>query len=374
MVGHVGSETRLRVISADSHMTEPADLWFERLDRAYRDRAPRVVRDHRRDMLLFVAPGMIPFPVAAGFGAGKRGADLKDHMSRGYEAARPGGWDPGERIKDQDRDGVDAEILYPTHGMPLFQLPDGGLQRACFRVYNDWISEFVTSAPCRFHGLALISLEDVGEGVKELERCRRAGLKGALIWASPPAGQSFSNREYDPFWRCASELDMPVSLHILTGVGRRASGSDQSPLLQYFNVIHEIQQSLADLICGGVLERFPALRVVSGENDIGWLPHFFFRLDHAFEKFGRLLPEPLARRPSSYAPQVYATFQDDPVGPLLYQLFGEDNYMWASDYPHADSTFPDSHLAIQDSLARVPAEVAKKMAAGNAARLYRIGE
>ncbi len=100
----------LHIISADSHMTEPADLWLERLDRKYRHLAPRVVRDHKRDILLFVAPGILPFPVAAGFGAGKAGKEIEYHLSRAYEAARSGGWDPAKRIKDQDADGVSADF------------------------------------------------------------------------------------------------------------------------------------------------------------------------------------------------------------------------------------------------------------------------
>src|SRR6266481_550036 len=116
------------IVSADSHVTEPADLWVERLDRKYRDLAPRVVRDFKRDIYLFVAPGIIPFVIATGFGAGKSGAELKNHQNRGYEAARPGGWDPAERIKDQHADGVHAEILYPTHAMRLFSLTDADLQ------------------------------------------------------------------------------------------------------------------------------------------------------------------------------------------------------------------------------------------------------
>ena len=113
----------LFIVSADSHVTEPADLWRRRLDRGLRDRAPRVVRDYGTDRYLFVAPGISPFPIATGFGAGKQGRDLKQHLRRGYEAARPGGWDPVERIKDQDVDGVACEVPYPTPGMKLFALP-----------------------------------------------------------------------------------------------------------------------------------------------------------------------------------------------------------------------------------------------------------
>jgi uncharacterized protein len=364
------------IISADSHMTEPADLWVERLDRKYRHLAPRVVRDFNRDTYLFVAPGTIPFCIASGFGAGKSGAELKNHQTRGYEAARPGGWDPAERIKDQDVDGVHAEVLYPTHGMRLFSLPNAGLQQACFRVYNDWIAEFAAYDPTRFYALALISLRDVEQSVQELEYGKFHGLKGAMIWGStPPDAPSFATRAYDPFWRAAEALEMPVSLHVIAGGAPSLPTRRESHFARYFNVIYEIQGSLIDIVCSGVLERFPQLRIVSGENDSGWFPHFLFRLDHAYERFGKLIADPLAIPPSDYIRrQVYATFQDDPVGPRMYELFGEDNYMWASDYPHADATWPNSSEAIERAFHWLPQQVMQKMVGGNAARLYQIEE
>ena len=124
--------THIQIISADSHMMEPADLWQQRLDKKYRDQAPKVIKHPRKPTHIFVAPDIQPFPVAGGFGAGRSGQELKDHLNRGYEAARPSGWDPVERLKDQDIDGVQAEVLYTTLGMPLFGLQDADLQRACF--------------------------------------------------------------------------------------------------------------------------------------------------------------------------------------------------------------------------------------------------
>lgn len=363
----------LRVISADSHMMEPADLWVERLDKQYRDRAPHVIKNPKKPGYLFVAPGINPFPVAGGFARGLSGQELKEHMEKGYEAARPSGWDPVERIKDQDIDGVQAEILYTTLGMPLFQLDDADLQRACFRVYNDWVAEFVSYNPKRLHAIGLISLEDIDEGVKELERCAKIGLKGAMIWGSPPADKPYSSRAYDPFWQAASELHMPLSLHVITGKGKESKISFDDIAVGAMNVLHEVQRSLTSLIFGGVLERFPHLLIVSAENDTGWFPHYMYRLDHVYDKFGAMLPQSLPLKPSEYVRrQVWATFQDDPVGPANHKFFGEDNYMWASDFPHADSTWPNSLQVIEKDFAGVPPEVTRKIVCENAAKLYRI--
>src|SRR5216684_7827944 len=153
--------SEMHVMSADSHVMEPADFWATRLDVKYRDQAPRVVKNDKGAGYIFVAPGISPFPVAGGFGTGRSGKELREHMSKGYEAARPSGWDPVERIKDQEIDGVEAEVLYTTLGMPLFGLDDAALQRGCFGVYNDWVAEFRSHSPKRFHPIALISLEDI---------------------------------------------------------------------------------------------------------------------------------------------------------------------------------------------------------------------
>jgi predicted TIM-barrel fold metal-dependent hydrolase len=377
--------SEMHVMSADSHVMEPADFWATRLDVKYRDQAPRVVKNDRGAGYVFVAPGISPFPVAGGFGTGRSGTELKEHLSKGYEAARPSGWDPAERIKDQDIDGVEAEVLYTTLGMRLFSLDDAGLQRACFGAYNDWLAEFCSYNPKRLVGNALVSLEDIGEGIKELERCARIGLRGAMIWGSAPEDRPYSSRIYDPFWQAASELEMPLSLHVITGRGRESklevdpktgnivSLAGPTRLEMYANVIHEIQRSLTSLIVSGVLERFPRLKLVSAENDVGWLPHYMYRLDHAWEKYSALTPEPLPLKPSDYMRrQLWATFQDDPVGPATYKFFGSSNYMWASDFPHTDSTWPNSRKVIERDFVGVPDDVTRKIVFENAAKLYRL--
>jgi len=358
------------VISADSHVTEPADLWCARLDRKYRDRAPRVVRDYARDRYVFVAPGVSPFAVASGFGAGKQGSELKQHLRCGYEAARAGGWDPVERLKDQDMDGISCEVLYPTHAMRLFSLPDADLQRACFQVYTNWMAEFAAHNRSRLVPLAPISLYDVRESVREIERVARLGYAGVLICGAPADGQpSYGSRAYDAFWEAASSLRLPVSLHCIT------SGSPQvrstSAYVQYLDVIHDVQRSLAEIVCGGVLDRFADLVVVSAENDCGWFPHFLFRLDHAHEKFGKFAAYPLKMRPSEYVcRQVYATFQEDSTAVLMSGQFGSEHFMWASDYPHADSTWPNSRRVLEEALGGASEEMVANVVSGNAARLY----
>jgi predicted TIM-barrel fold metal-dependent hydrolase len=370
-----------RVVSADSHMTEPVDLWQERLDSRFRERAPRVIENPRGAgaRYLFVAEGIPPFPIAGGFAAGRSGKELQALLDRGYEAARPSGWDPVERIKDQDLDGVDAEVLYPSLGMNLFSLGDGELQRACFDVYNGWLSEFCAHDPRRLYGVGLVSLEDVEAAARDVERIAALGLRGLMIWGAPPAERPYSDRAYDPFWRAASEARLPVSLHIIASRGRVSlsvadaigQGARVHAGIWYMRVISEIQESLAHLVFGGVLERFPGLRIVSAENDAGWLPHFNYRMDHVYDKHHEIWAESTPLRPSEYVKrQVFATFQDDHTGPAQHAVFGADNFMWASDFPHSDSTFPESRAWIEKNFAGVPGRVRRKIVYENAVALY----
>jgi predicted TIM-barrel fold metal-dependent hydrolase len=370
----------LRVISADSHMMEPAGLWTERLDQKFRDNAPRVVKNDNRPGYSFVAPGIRPFPVAGGFGIGKSGEELKEHLKKGYEAARPSGWDPVERVKDQDLDGVKAEVLYTTLGMPLFGLDDAELQRACFGVYNDWVAEFRSHDRSRFHPIALISLEDISQGVQELERCAKMGLKGAMIWGVPPKEKPYHTDIYDPFWAAAQETRMPLSLHVVTQRDQKSKGKSVGTiggagfLMGTMGPVYQVQRTLSSLIFGKVLERFPGLRIVSAENDSGWVAHFMYRLDHMYDKFGTMSETTTLKvKPSEYVRRnVWATFQDDMIGPMTYKYFGEDNFMWASDFPHTDSTWPHSLKVIEQDFNGVPQAVTEKIVFDNAAKLYNI--
>ena len=385
----------MRVISADSHMMEPADLWETRLDSKFRDRAPKVIKSESGKGYLFIAPGVRPFPVAGGFGIGKSGEELKEHLKKGYEAARPSGWDPAERIKDQDIDGVQAEVIYTTLGMPLFGLDDDELRRACFAVYNDWVGQFRSYSPKRLHPVALVSLDDIPLAVAELERSAKIGLKGAMIWGVPPHDKPYYSELYDPFWAAAQEMKMPLSLHVITQRDQKGPSREKTAerteenqqeennqvlsggirmLIGTMQPVYQAQRTLSSFIFGKVFERFPELRVVSAENDTGWIAHFMYRSDHMYAKFGTMRENTkLKMQPSEYVRRnIWATFQDDAIGPMTYKFFGEDNYMWASDFPHTDSTWPNSLKVIKQDFEGVPEPVTRKIVCENAAKLYNI--
>ena len=215
----------------------------------------------------------------------------------------------------------------------------------------------------------MISLYDPKAGAKELERCAELGLKGAAIWSIPPESQPYSSDMYDPFWAAAQEMNLPVSLHVVTGM-RGIGRDDPDPGDRYKGPsaqAHEIQESLSRIILSGVLERFPKLTIISAEYDCGWLPFFFQKLDARVERGGFNL----SLKPSEYFQrQMYATYIDDHVGVGMRDLIGVDRMMWSSDYPHAASTWPNSQDYVNRDFEGASEEDRYKITRGNVAKLY----
>jgi predicted TIM-barrel fold metal-dependent hydrolase len=375
------------LISADSHVVEPGDLWETRVDKKFRDQAPKVASREDGGGLVFIPTGAAPFPVAAVFGMGRSGEALKTHMSKGYEMARPSGWDPIERLKDQDTDHIAAEVIYPSLGISLFRMPDPDLQFACVQAYNDWIAEYCRHDPNRLLGAGLIPLLDIDRGIVEATRCVKMGLQTVAIAVSPHDDHPYHTDFYEKFWAAAEELGVPVSLHIgmnanSTGKARDTAFTDamnpeaKAAISQPQNFAtspHEFQKTLSALVISGVLDRFPRLRLVTVESDVGWYPHLLYRLDHGYEKYHAIQATKLSMKPSEFVKrQVWATFQEDPIAPIAHSLYGNGNYMWGSDFPHTETTWPNSLSIIDRDFANVPAQVKYDASFGIAQKLYNI--
>jgi len=262
-------------------------------------------------------------------------------------------------------------VLYTTLGFRIFWLKDPGLQADCFRVYNDWLAEFVSYDPKHMAGLPMISLYDPKAGACELERCAKMGLKGAMIWCSPPEGQPYSSDIYDPFWAAAQELKMPVSLHAITGMGMESQYNWGERYMRATVLSHEVEKSFSVLIFSGVLDRFPGLQIVSAENNIGWLPYYLQRMDRAFERQRISAGFTNKLKPSEYFQrQMWATYIDDYVGVANRHFIGVDKLMWSSDYPHQASTWPHSQDVVARDFKDASPEDRFKITRANAARLY----
>jgi len=341
------------ILSADSHVFEPIDLWQTRLDKKYRERGPRFVPDWQgQPGTWFICEGSVPRAVASIAAVGIPKEELIKFTGAHYKDLRPGGYDPVERLKDQDIDGISGEVLYATYAMNLYAVPDAELQEAVFNAYNEWMVELCSHAPDRLVGLALISVFNVEHAVKELQRWAKRGLRGAMIAAVPPEGTEYSDALYDPFWSAAEDLGLPISIHTLTSNRKQnlrfkrgtAAGYPESPL--------EVMLTLGDLLTGTLLDRHPRLRLVLAEADTGWLPWMLARLDRGHERYARQNNVHTELKPSEYFHRnVSAAFIMDRVGVYTREFTGVDNLMWSSDYPHTDSTWPRSRESIAHDFA-----------------------
>jgi predicted TIM-barrel fold metal-dependent hydrolase len=368
------------LFDADSHVSEPLNLWRERLPAKYRDKAPRMVTEYdgQPGAWWIIEEGRRPNNVILGFGAAKTVEELQQFLKGfSYAGVHRGGWDPAQRVKDMDQDGVAGDVLYTTLGFRMFWIKDAGFQRACFQVYNDWLAEYCSYSPKRLKGLGLISLYSPAQGVHDLEECAKNGLAGALIWASPPVELPFYSEVYDPFWSAAQELGLPLSLHEFTGFEQIYwESSAQRRALAIGVASHEVETTFATFILSGILERFPGLKIVSAELNCGWLAYFLHRIDKTFESRaarlrGSPFPTKLTMKPSEYfRRQLYATFIDDPFGVAHRDEIGVDNLLWSSDFPHSATFWPHSREKIARDFEGVNEEDKRKILCDNAAKLY----
>jgi uncharacterized protein len=296
--------------------------------------------------------------------------------------ARPGGHDPHARLGEMALDSVRAEVLYPTLGLRLFALEDADLQERCFRRYNEWIARFCDVDRSRLLGVGMIPAYDIGAAVDELRFCAQRGLRGALVWQAPHPDLPFSGRHYDPLWAEAERLHMPISMHILTGYDFSRKTLDvpadrvhEIGLDLYRNAVQDklsgIMATLFDLVFSGALERFPGLRVVLVENEVGWLPFVAEQWDYYYERFRATNPAPISRPPSSWlGGQVFVTFFRDPIAGRLFEWWGTDLCMWSNDFPHGNSTWPHSADVIRRNLGHLPAAALDALLRGTAMHVY----
>ncbi len=371
----------MKVLSSDSHILEPPDLWTPRMDaKKFGDRIPHLVQGDPYDH--WSVDGQL-MGVIGTFGTpGQRFENPEEINREGkYDTIRAGGFDPHERMKDLALDGVYADVLYPSFAMEMFGVPDGDLLRQVFCAYNDWISEFCTTYPDRLKGIAMVLLDDdIEAGIAELQRAATLGLSGAMISSFPLHGDTYDQPKYEPFWTAAEEVDIPLSLH--AGTNRPAPPAvvvEETVITQSgaarVNAEYWVRMSLCHMVYSGLFERHPKLSVVNVENDLAWLPYFLNRLDvtyierpsqttYRFEE-GALPSDFMGRN-------VYHSFQEDGLGVRDRDIIGVDRLLWGSDYPHAESTFPKSQEILDSILEGVPEDEKALIVGGNTARLYKI--
>jgi predicted TIM-barrel fold metal-dependent hydrolase len=360
------------IISADSHITEPPNAYIDYIDPKFRDRAPHMVRDDRKGDLFVIEGLSKPIPMGLVAAAGKPANELTAFGVK-FEDLHRGGWDPEARMADQDRDGVSAEVLYPTVGMMLCNHRDYDFKKACFDAYNQWIANYCSAHPDRLIGVGQTAMRSVEEGIEDLSRIKNLGLKGVMMSGNPQL-EDYDSPIYDPFWEAAIDLGLPLSFHILTSRDD-AIGRTRGPKLNSFlSIIRGNQDIIGMLILSGVFERHPRLKMVCVEADAGWAPHYMYRMDHAYDRHRYWLTAgTISKMPSEYFREnIYLTFQDDWVAFKMKDMCNFRRLMWANDFPHSDSTWPWSQELLKKHTANLNEEEKNQILHDNVAELYHL--
>ncbi len=362
-----------KIFSADSHVTEPPDVFTTRMDAKFRDRAPHIVHDPATGDL-FLIPGMKATAVPLGLiaAAGKSAHEIGS-LNTKFEDLHRGGWDPEARMADQDRDGVAGEILYPTVGMVICNHPDFDYKKACFDAYNPWMAEYCSPHLDRLFGIGQTAMRSPDEGITDLEKIKALGLKGVMM-PGIPAVEDYDHEVYDEFYEAAIALGLPLSFHILTTTGAGFDQRVRGPKLNRFlAIIRGCQDIIGAFIYGGVFERHPKLKLVCVEADAGWVPHFMYRMDHAYDRHRYWLPAgaTLSKMPSEYFREnVYTTFQDDWVAFQMTKMVNPERLMWANDFPHSDATWPNSQEILRKQTAHLSEWELERILHDNVAELF----
>ena len=359
-----------RIVSADDHMDMhvlPPTLFQERLPSKWQDHAPRVEQTDGGSVW------KLDDRVIGSSGSQKGSGIVWAYEKAGLDDGggfRPA--DPKSRLHDMDLDGVDAQVIY---GPPLgLQVDDLALKDACVRAYNDWAAEFNAFAPDRLCLLAYLPTHSPEAAAAEAQRVAKLGHRGAMLGVFE-SGVPVYDPSWEPLWAVAGEAELPMSFHFGGGTSLLQSKPRSWMMPAYVSALPlQLDEGLAAMIFCGALERHPGLRLVVAECGLGWLPYFLWRMDLMFETYnGQTLDHPLRSKPSEiFRRQVFVTFQEDPVGVPMIPQIGVDNVMWASDYPHPNSTFPASKDAVAELVALAGDQVARKVSCDNAARLYRL--
>jgi predicted TIM-barrel fold metal-dependent hydrolase len=372
-----------KLISADSHIVEPPDMYTARMEPKFRDRAPKMERRKTaagREYDAWMIGGMQVGTLGAVMQAGQRFEDPSQIDFLGlWEDVRKGAYDPHQMITENEEDGVWGSCLQPSQGLFWYRLPDSELLSEICRVYNDWIADFCKPYPERLKAIAMLNVDNVDEACRELERVKKLGMVGAFIPVSPVPERPYRDPVYDRLWATAQDHEMPLLLHIatnrfgvpgceftmnvgeMTGAGRSTTD-------------HWVRYSLGAMLFAGVFDRFPRLKVGSVEHETAWIPHWLKQMDFTYRErpvFTRGWQSAEGMLPSEYwRRNMFVEFMEDVLGIELRQHIGVENMLWGSDFPHAESTWPQSKQFLDRIFAGVPEQDRRKITSENAAKLF----
>jgi len=370
----MNDDRRYHLISADSHVLEPPDIFERSLASGLRSRAPKLEAWNGGSAWRLDGREPITLPASAVTGSGYESARAADASAVAFDDVLPALYDPVERIRAQDADSVDAEVLYPTSSLwdAVRDLDDRDVQIACIRAYNDWIAEFCATDPARLVGVAKVPSTSVEDAREELLRCaKELNLRGVMLDAWPSGG-SAGNPADDPFWDAVNETGVPVSLHYALG-----AHADTSPPV---GIAPGLKPPMADavlpLVSAGVFDRFPNVRLVLAHADAGWAFHWLEFLDINYVRHKHLseyaLPDPDSV-PSDYMRRYsWFTFHHDRSSVRNRNLLGSVHLMWGSYFYLEECNWPYDRQQAMQVTEEVPEADKSALLVDNVARLYRM--
>ena len=328
------------VIDGDGHLTEPME--------AYRERLPEPYRSARN---LFPHDGWDR-------NLGRMGHRVDD---------------PARQLADIDAEGIDAAVLFPTSGLAIGNVRDPACARALATAYNGWLAQFCSTAPDRTKGVGIVALQETESAIEELERLVELGMVAVQV-PTYVAWRQLSDPVLDPFYAAAERLNIPIAIH---SQPRDAAGTDRfDKFLAIHAVSHPFEQMIAmtQFIFGGVMERYPQLRVGFLESGAGWVPYWMDRLDEEWEKRGDVEAPLCPRRPSEYVKSGRCYFGvecEELTIPDAIRHIGDRCLLYSSDNPHWDTDWPHSvqKLRGRDDLTE---ENKRRILCENAAEFYRL--
>ena len=378
-----------KVLSGDSHIVEPPDLWEKHIDPAFRERAPRVIRKKGDptsvtpyDSDYWVAPGIETAAYGQLAQAGRRFENADDIGWGGtWDDVPKGAHDPHAMVQALDLDGVWGAIVQPTQGLSWYRMDpeETDLFSAICRAWNDYNAQFCSYYPDRLKGIAMLNVDDVLDACNELERCAKMGLSGAFIPEYPLAERPYNHPIYERLWWTAQYLEIPLLMHIFTtrpNIPGCESFADESKMtvVSMVTMDHWVQYSLCAMIFAGIFDRYPGLKVGSVEHELAWVPHILHRMDFNYKERPEIPPFYRSTRgllPSeTWRSNIFVEFMEDDIGIGMRELLGVDGMVWGNDYPHAESTWPKSMEWLDKVLVDVPEEDRRKITSENAAKLF----
>ena len=374
---------RLKIMDSDLHLMEPPNLYQKYMPEAYRERSPRATRDLPGHFAWWEVDGqrVPPWTVDESVLLANEALDLRSRglMKDGWD----NGFDPASHLRAMDREGIDVAILFRTVASMFvsFDTMDPEFSLALCSAFNDWVSDYCKVDPVRLKATAILPQQDPTLAAQEARRAvLDLGVVGVVLLPMPIGGRDVYDPEFDVLWRELERLGTPVCFHGTSGavssgyLGSRLAGHPQYRALAHASTFPlELVLVMGSMLLGGVLERFPGLRVAFLEGNCGWLPWWLYRLDDQWEKFGGGKSVALSALPSEYfRRQCFVSLDaDEYLAADVVRRLGDDTLVFSTDYPHPDSAYPH---AVESMLA-IPGLSRKskgKILWDNCARLYGI--